>query len=347
MRLRYARQPSDQERTELERMTQQEVGRVALRAQLILLSSQGYPVAELAPLQGWSATTIYQWLDRFDEEGPAGLYDRPRSGRPRSLDEETETEAVIEELLLEPPTQQGYTRTYWTVGLLGVHLEREAGLAVCGETLRTTLQRLDFRWKRPRWAAQRDDPLAAERMQAICQAVIQAPPERLILLEDETTFKSLPPLRQMWIRKGEELALPTPLSNDKTQLYGTLDLHTGQTFHAFSDQALNSEATITYLQQLLAHYQHQSITLIWDHARYHTSQQVQDWIAAQPRLEVLLLPKYDPQLNPVEALWRTLKDHVAANLTRSLAAIKQATHRFFAQHTPHDLLRMAGLLANP
>ena len=87
-------------------------------------------------------------------------------------------------------------------------------------------------------------------MKAICQAVWQAAEERLILLEDETTFKTLPPLRQMWIRKGAQQAVPTPPSNDKTHLYGTLDLNTGQTFHAFDDHSPNSETTIAYLQHV-------------------------------------------------------------------------------------------------
>ena len=34
----YARQPTDEERKELKRMTRQEVGRVSQRAQMILLS---------------------------------------------------------------------------------------------------------------------------------------------------------------------------------------------------------------------------------------------------------------------------------------------------------------------
>lgn len=339
--MRFARQPTEQERSELERMSQQEVGRVALRAQLIQQSACGYSVPELVQMHQTSDVTIYKWLDRFDQEGPAGLYDRPRRGRPPKVDEATRQ--VIAETMAQPPTEAGYNFTYWTIPLLAQHLKESLGKVVCHETLRQHLHALNFRWRRPRWAVKRHDPQTATQMWAICQAVLQATAETLILIEDETILKTLPPLRQMWMPSGQQVQVPTPFQNDDLYLYGALELHSGSYCHAFYD-AGNSEHTISYLQQLLVSYPDQPILLIWDQARYHTSHAVQEWIAAQPRLTTMLLPKYAPQLNPVEHIWRHLKAQVAANLTRSLKALQQACDRFFDELAPIDLLRMAGLL---
>ena len=44
---RYVRELTADEREELERMMQQEVGRVAQRAHIILLSSRGYTVQQI------------------------------------------------------------------------------------------------------------------------------------------------------------------------------------------------------------------------------------------------------------------------------------------------------------
>lgn len=341
--MRYARQPSDQERQELERMTQQEVGRVALRAQIILLSTRRYSVPDIMDIQQVSEVTVYKWLDRYDAEGPVGLYDRPRSGRPPKVDQQTQT--VIEESLAEPPLEQGYNFTHWTIPLLTQHLYQTLGKVLCHETVRTTLHALGFRWRRPRWAVKRQDPQAAQRMQALARAVFRASPQTAILLEDETIFKMLPPLRQMWMRLGEQIDVPTPAQNEDMCLYGALNLHSGDCFHACYDQG-NSDATVAYLEQLLEYYAQQPILLIWDQARYHTATRVKEWLAEHPQVTVKLLPKYAAELNPIEAIWRRLKDQVAANLTRSLSAIEQACDQFFEQYTPTDLLTMAGLLAN-
>lgn len=340
--LRQVRPPKKKEKKELERMTQQEVGRVALRAQMILLSARGFSVPDIANIQDTSDVTLYNWLDRFDAEGPAGLYDRPREGRPPKVTEHIEE--VVEETMSQPPTEQNYNFTYWTVPLLVEHLKRTVQESFCAETIRTLLHRLGFRCRRPRWAVVRDDPQKAERMRAIAQAILTAEEETVVLLEDETIFKSLPPLRKMWMRIGQQTRIPTPFQNNDTCLYGALELNQGECVYAFHDKA-KSENTIAYLEQLLAHYPDQPILLIWDQARFHTSQLVEEWLADHPRITTMLLPKYAPELNPIEDIWQVLKDRVAANLTRSIEAIQAACIRFFDEEQPTDLLRMAGLLA--
>lgn len=339
--VRQARQPTEQEQQELQRITQQEIGRVALRAQMILLSARGFSAPDIADIQETSDVTVYKWFGRFDEDGPEGLYDLPRSGRPRKVDEAVNE--TIDETMSEPPTEQGYNFTFWTVPLLTEHLQQVKEKSFCTETIRTALHALGFRWRRPRWAVEREDPETTAIMKAICQAVLAATEDTLILIEDETILKLLPPLRQMWMRKGQQVRVPTPVQNDDVYLYGVLELNSGDSFYAFHDKG-RSEYTIRYLEQLQETYPDQPILLLWDQARYHTSQAVENWLAQQSQITVMLLPKYAAELNPIESIWRQLKKQVAANLTRSLEAIKKAVERFFREHQPIDLLKMAGLV---
>ena len=83
---RTVREPTDEERDQLKQMKRQEVGRVAMRAHMILLSDRGHSPSEIADLHAVSHPTVYKWIDRFDEEGPRGLYDREREGRPLKID---------------------------------------------------------------------------------------------------------------------------------------------------------------------------------------------------------------------------------------------------------------------
>ena len=70
--MRYVRRVEEEECQELERMTKQEVGRVAMRANMILLSSQGYTIPEIVGIHKTTNITVYKWFDRFDEQDPAG-----------------------------------------------------------------------------------------------------------------------------------------------------------------------------------------------------------------------------------------------------------------------------------
>jgi transposase len=338
--VRFVRQASPEEDQELERMIQQEVGRVAMRAHMIQLSARGYTVPQIKRIHATTEVTIYQWFDRFDAEGPAGLYDRPRSGRPPEAD--AEVKEALEEALSQPPTELGYNFTYWTLPLLGRYLQQTLDKILCHETIRTTLHELGFRWRRPRWAVMDEDPEAKQRMCAIMDAVFAAAADTLILVEDETIFKTLPPLRRMWMRQGQQVRIPTPPSNQSFALYGALEIYQGDWVTGDFAKA-NSQATVTFLQQLLDQYPQRRILLIWDQAKFHTSHQVENWIADHDRLQVRLLPKRAPEENPVEDIWLHLKDQVAANLTRTLDSIKAACERTFRQLGPEGLFRLAGL----
>ena len=143
------REPTGQEYQELEAMTGEAVGRVAMRAQMVLLSARGYSAPKIADIQQAAKVTVYKWIDRFDEGGPEALYDRKREGRPPKLGakEEEEVERVLQE---GPPTEQGYNATRWTAPLLAGHLEEELGTEVHPDTVRRALGRLKYSWKRPR-----------------------------------------------------------------------------------------------------------------------------------------------------------------------------------------------------
>ncbi|HMN27344.1 MAG TPA: helix-turn-helix domain-containing protein [Caldilineaceae bacterium] len=79
----YVRTLNQEEEVELRRMTRHEVGRVSQRAQMILLSAQRRTVPEISAIFAVSRATVRYWIEQFEAQGPAGLYDDPRAGRPR------------------------------------------------------------------------------------------------------------------------------------------------------------------------------------------------------------------------------------------------------------------------
>lgn len=338
--MRYVRPVTESEQSELARMMRQEVGRVAMRANMIQLSSEGYSVPSIAEIHQTTNVTVYKWFDRFDKEGPSGLYDSPRTGRPNKATKEVKT--FLEKTLKDSPTTYGVNCTIWTISLLQSYLQKKMSTNLSKTTLRESLHSLGFRWRRPRWAAVRKDPLKAQRMRKIANVVLKKISVVKIWLQDETKFRTLPPLRQMWMKKGQQVRIPTPQNNDKFYSYGVLNLDDGDWFGAFFKN-VNSDVTISFLEALLRLYPNEEHILIWDQAKYHTSQKVTKWLDAEERMSVLLLPKYAAELNPVESIWRIIKQRVAANLTRTLDALKIAYKTFFEENSANDLLRFAGL----
>jgi hypothetical protein len=93
--------------------------------------------------------------------------------------------------------------------------------------------------------------------------------------------------------------------------------HGGGAALAFHHQvdAYNSDTLIGALAQLRRFLAGQKATLLWDGLPAHRSLAMRTWLRRQRSwLVVEPLPGYAPELNPVEALWSSLKGVELANL---------------------------------
>ena len=338
----YVRQPTEDERAELRRMTRQEVGRVGQRAQMVLLSAQRRTVPEIAALFEVSRATVRFWLRQFDAEGPLGLRDDPRSGRPRKVTPRVE-EALAGWLGQDPQgVDPAYLATCWTVAMLLLALGARLQLALSATTLRAALHRLGLRWRRPRLAMPRKtDPEKAAKQWRIAEAALEAGPEAAILYADESRVQTLPLVRAMWSWVGQQWRVPTPGSNAARAIFGALDIRTGRWTYLVRER-MRKEDFLAFLDHLLQVYPAHPVILIVDNYSSHTAGAVRDWLLAHPRLQLHFLPTHCSHLNPVERIWLQLKGDLAANrLYGSITLLLAAVDRFFAAMTPEQALTWA------
>ena len=167
---------------------------------------------------------------------------------------------------------------------------------------------------------------------------------RLLAL-DETTLRHLPPLRAAWALRGKQAEVRISGKNARRSLFGTIDLRTGRRvvtvrprqrlvdYHAFLRRLRHGVGACGALWLLLdrhgSHCHPSSLRL-----------------AAELGIRLLWLPRQHPKLNPVDHLWRSLKNNLAANRqfasVDELAGYAQAWVRAL---TPTQALRKAGLLS--
>ena len=84
----------DYDAAELRELAKRSQGsRQILRLLALAAVYAGMSRADPAQVGGMDLQTLREWANRFNAEGPEGLTDRPRAGRPRQL-----TEAQMEEL---------------------------------------------------------------------------------------------------------------------------------------------------------------------------------------------------------------------------------------------------------
>lgn len=332
------------QRRTLKQVTRRAVGRVALRAQMVLLSSRGYTVPQIAAIFEVGEDVVRTWLHRFRERGPDGLADRPRPGRPP---QDRLARQIVDTQMHTSPRSNGLVQACWTAGLLAAFLATRFGLVLATITVRRHLHAAGWRWARPRLdvathapAGQRKvDPAAPLKLRLIERALASA---AAVLFLDECDLALLPVVRAMWM-KGPRVRVPTPGQNAKRTIFGALDARTGALRYLVRPRKRASDF-VAFLEQLAQAYPTGAVVLVLDNVVTHDAKPVRVWLA-QPdhqRFRLLWLPKYAAhEHNPIERCWGLLKDAVTANrLAGSIEALVAEAERFFAEKrfaAPHPL----------
>ena len=124
---------SDEQRRELQQVSRQAVGRMALRAHMVLLCVRGYRVPQIAQIHDCGADVVRLWLHRYRAEGIAGLADEPRSGRPPKDRLATQ---IVDMQASQAPDCSGHARSFWTVATLTTFLLSRFRLALSRSSVR-------------------------------------------------------------------------------------------------------------------------------------------------------------------------------------------------------------------
>ena len=130
------------------------------RYQALLLLADGQTITQVSTALRCGQSTIYRWVALWREQGVKSLAEGPHSGRAHRLD--AAAARLLQALLGSDPQTHGHHATGWTVPLLLGEMA-SAGWVVHGHTLRRTLKRLGYRWKRPQYVLGRPDPAYAEK----------------------------------------------------------------------------------------------------------------------------------------------------------------------------------------
>jgi transposase len=338
----------------LRRMIQQAPGRVSRRAQAVVWWLVGESQTAVSRRLGVSRQSVQAWCTRFRRSGVAGLWDRPRSGRP------ARTGTVVREAVarcLRASDVAGTTGPGgWTMGRLLAALGQQ-GIAASAQTVRRVLDQLQARWRRGR-PVTRGDPdrwlvLAqlADGLLAAELAARQAGRRLVVLFEDEADLALLAHAGYSWQLPGSSPVIPTPGQNQKIGLVGTISLDGEVLVQEVARKT--AVALVGYLEQVVARDADAEIALIWDNVGIHHARATQAWLRAHPAVHVLWLPRYSPNDNAQERVWRWLREAVCHNRAYPDLASKRATAQtFFATLEPADARRrcvpdrlLAGLLA--
>lgn len=316
----------------LRRMIPQEPGRISRRAQAVVWWLGGASQTHVSLRLGVARGTVQRWCTRFRAEGIAGLWDRRRSGRPRTAGEEAEktVRACLEESDLPGTRGPGG----WTVPRL-VSAVMKRGMVIGVRTMRRILGRLGARWRRGQLVAKGDPERAAalerlaEALTEARQAAEQAGRSLLVLFEDEADLALLPHAGSSWQLADRPTSIPTPGQNRSTGLFGSLGL--GGELVITESARKTAVAFTQHLDAVIARFPDTEIAVIMDNVGIHHAKVTVAWLEEHPQVHRLVLPRSSPNDNAQERVWSWVRADVCRNRAfPDLASKLAAALAFFA-----------------
>jgi transposase len=145
-----------------------------------------------------------------------------------------------------------------------------------------------------------------------------------VLFFDEARFGTHTKIGYGWFKKGERTPVKVKIGYKALYVYGAISARNGSHFSA-SFGSVNTECMNAFLKMLSENYIDQKIAIIMDGARWHKSKDLE----VPKNVDIILLPPYSPELNPVERLWRYLKQNVLRNrLFETLESLELSLQAF-------------------
>lgn len=139
-------------------------------------------------------------------------------------------------------------------------------------------------------------------------------PNDVVLFQDEASVQFSPTITRIWSLKGYQSEVLTSGSRLHQHLIGLVDSIAGKVHVAFSDE-LKTQQFQNFLEGLLIRYKEAGkILLVLDNARVHHAKALKPFLEEyEDKLELLFLPPYSPELNPMEWFWKFLRKRVTHN----------------------------------
>jgi len=132
-----------------------------------------------------------------------------------------------------------------------------------------------------------------------------------------------------WIETGVRKEIPANSGRSRLNLSGAVDIVDHKVIIQ-EDKSLNANATISFLRKIEEAYPTKKyVHMFCDNAPYYRNKEVTKYLLTS-KIRLHFLPPYSPNLNPIERLWKWMKERVLYNTYyREAEDFKSAVLGFF------------------
>lgn len=127
-----------------------------------------------------------------------------------------------------------------------------------------------------------------------------------------------------WFPTGKRTGVLVKQGFANFYLYSAIDPETGDIF-TLEIPYVNTNCMNIFLLEMSKEYADEKIILVMDGAGWHKAKNLQ----VPDNIEIIIMPPYSPELNPVERFWQQIKQNTIKNqIYKNIKELKNAVSNF-------------------
>lgn len=305
----------------------------------------GFTEADMADVLGVSRDTVCRWWTAYASGGVDALPHERRgrplgSGRLLSDEQASRIRSLIDQ---HTPEQLGIPSALWTRRAVGELIDQEFSIDLAERTVGEYLRRWGYTPKKPKRHARQQDPdEVAQWLEETYPAIEQQAEKEDAEIHwcDETGVAADHHPGTGYSPKGQPATMEVPRPHIRMNQISTITNQGSVRFMTYTG-TMNDALFLVFLGRLLRTTT-KKLLLITDHLKAHEDDKVNEWVEAHhDRIQLFYLPKYSPEITPVEYLNNDMKATVnAEGLPDNKDTLRSRMQRFMRKlyHLPEHVV---------
>jgi transposase len=159
-------------------------------------------------------------------------------------------------------------------------------------------------------------------------------PARLVFIDETWTKTNMAPLRG-WAPRGQRLRAKVPYGHRNTMTFVAALRHDRIEAPWLLDQPMNADRFLLYVQKLLVPTLRPSDIVVVDNLQSHKRADIRQAIR-HAGAKLFFLPKYSPDLNPIEQVFAKLKHLLRKAEARSQIAVSRTIGTLLSTYSTEE-----------
>jgi transposase len=192
-------------------------------------------------------------------------------------------------------------------------IEKQFGFAYSESGLRSVLNKLGFTYKKttsvPGNLNVAEQLTYLEQMEPFLSEV--EPDREVVVFMDAVHPQHNTRSDYVWAKRGEDKEVRSNTGRNRININAAMSFHQPQEVTMVESDCINAQSTKALFEALLQKYaDKETIWVFADNARYYCNADLKVWLEANPKIKMLHLPPYSPNLNLIERLWKFMRKKV-------------------------------------